>query len=257
MTPSLRIMIVSGEPSGDAHAASLVGALREVAPQIQFDFFGSTGAQTRASGVDSIVNADELAILGLWEIGRALPKFWRALGDLKAAANERKPDAVILVDWPDFNLRLARWLHRRGFRVIYYISPQLWAWRSYRSRNIERDVDLLLSILPFEKDWYAARGMTHVEYVGHPLTGGVRERYNRAEFCRRHDLDPTKPIIALLPGRRHRGRQRYRNFGSCSARNAACDRLQRISSELAHARKFDYDRAFRPGEFDRAAPASD
>jgi len=197
-------MIVSGEPSGDAHAASLVGALREVAPQIQFDFFGSTGAQMRTSGVDSIVNADELAILGLWEIGRALPKFWRALGDLKAAANERKPDAVILVDWPDFNLRLARWLHRRGFRVIYYISPQLWAWRSYRSRNIERDVDLLLSILPFEKDWYAARGMTHVEYVGHPLTGEVRERYNRAEFCRRHDLDPTKPIIALLPGSRHK-----------------------------------------------------
>src|SRR6266404_1620691 len=138
MMSSLRIMIVAGEPSGDAHAASLVGALREVAPQTQIDFFGSTGAQMRAAGVDSVVNADELAILGLWEIGRALPKFWRALADLKAAASQRKPDAVILVDWPDFNLRLARWLHRRGFRVIYYVSPQLWAWRSYRSRNIER-----------------------------------------------------------------------------------------------------------------------
>jgi len=204
MTSMLRIMIVAGEPSGDAHAASLVRALGEVAPQTQFEFFGSTGAQMRAAGVDSVVNADELAILGLWEIGRALPKFWRALADLKSAANERKPDAVILVDWPDFNLRLARWLHRRGFRVIYYISPQLWAWRSYRSRNIERDVDLLLSILPFEKDWYAARGMTHVEYVGHPLTGEVRARYDRAEFCRRHDLNPARPIVALLPGSRHK-----------------------------------------------------
>jgi lipid-A-disaccharide synthase len=197
-------MIVSGEPSGDAHAASLVGALREVSPQTHFEFFGSTGAQMRAAGVDSVVNADELAILGLWEIGRALPKFWRALADLKSAANEKKPDAVILVDWPDFNLRLARWLHRRGFRVIYYISPQLWAWRSYRSRNIERDVDLLLSILPFEKDWYAARGMTHVEYVGHPLSGEVRARYDRAEFCRRNHLNPAKPIVALLPGSRHK-----------------------------------------------------
>ena len=204
MTSLLRIMIVSGEPSGDAHAASLVGALRQVSPQTQFDFFGSTGAQMRAAGVDSVVNADELAILGLWEIGRALPKFWRALADLKSAANERKPDAVILVDWPDFNLRLARWLHRRGFRVIYYISPQLWAWRSYRSRNIERDVDLLLSILPFEKKSYAARGMTHVEYVGHPLSGEVRARYDRAEFCRRNDLDPARSIVALLPGSRYK-----------------------------------------------------
>lgn len=197
-------MIVAGEPSGDAHAASLVRVLHEFSPRTQFEFFGSTGAQMRAAGVDSVVNADELAIMGLWEIGRALPKFWRALADLKAAASERKPDAVILVDWPDFNLRLARWLHRRSFKVIYYISPQLWAWRSYRSRSIERDVDLLLSILPFEKDWYAERGLTHVEYVGHPLTGEVRARYDRAEFCRRNDLDPSRPIVALLPGSRHK-----------------------------------------------------
>jgi lipid-A-disaccharide synthase len=201
---SLRLMIVAGEPSGDAHAASLVRALREAAPETQFEFFGSTGAQMRAAGVDSVVKADELAILGLWEIGRALPRFWQALSELKRAADKRKPHAVILVDWPDFNLRLARWLHRGGFRVIYYISPQLWAWRSYRTRNIRRDVNLLLSILPFEKEWYAAREMTHVEYVGHPLTGEVRPRYDRAEFCRRNDLDPSRPIVALLPGSRHK-----------------------------------------------------
>ena len=158
----------------------------------------------RAAGVDSIVNADQLAILGLWEVGRALPKFWQAFRELKAAAGERKPAAAILVDWPDFNLRLARWLHRHGVPVIYYISPQLWAWRSYRARNVRRDVDLLLSILPFEKDWYAARGMTHVEYVGHPLAGEVRALYDRREFCRRNDLDPSRSIIALLPGSRHK-----------------------------------------------------
>src|SRR5205085_11042829 len=85
-----------------------------------------------------------------------------------------------------------------------YISPQLWAWRAYRVRNIQRDVDLLLSILPFEKEWYAARGVTHVEYVGHPLTGEIRAVCDRAEFCLRHGLDPNKSLIALLPGSRHK-----------------------------------------------------
>src|SRR5437870_481246 len=140
---SMRLMLVAGEPSGDAHAAHLVSALREAAPGVGFEFFGSTGAQMRAAGVESIINADDLAILGLVEIGRALPKFWRAFGQLKQAAIQRQPDAVILVDWPDFNLKLARTLHRRGFRIIYYISPQLWAWRAYRVRSIRRDVDLL------------------------------------------------------------------------------------------------------------------
>jgi len=197
-------MIVPGEASADAHAAALVRALRQAAPEIQFEFFGSTGAQMRSMGVDSVVRRDDLAILGLWEIARALPKFWRAFGELKRAAVARKPDAVILVDWPDFNLRLAHWLHRRGFRVVYYISPQLWAWRPYRARSVRRDVDLLLSILPFEQDWYAARGMTRVEYVGHPLVGEVRASCGREEFCRHHSLDPTRPILALLPGSRHK-----------------------------------------------------
>src|SRR5205814_6311265 len=144
-----------------------------------------------------------LAIMGLWEVGRALPKFWRAFGELKQAAEQRKPVAAILVDWPEFNLRLARWLHHRRIPVIYYISPQLWAWRAYRVRNIQRDVDLLLSILPFEKEWYAARGVTHVEYVGHPLTGEIRAVCDRVEFCLRHGLDPSKSLIPLLRGSRH------------------------------------------------------
>src|SRR5258706_10459131 len=204
-TPNqLSLMIVAGEASGDAHAASLVRSLRATATGIEFDFFGATGARMRAAGVDSIVNTDELAILGLWEIGRALPKFWRAFGSLKRTAIDRKPDAVVLVDWPDFNLRLARWLHSRGVQVIYYISPQLWAWRSYRVHSVQRDVDLLLSILPFEKEWYAARGMTQGEYVGHPLTGQVRARYDLAEVCRRNDFDPSRPLVALLPGSRHK-----------------------------------------------------
>src|SRR5436190_3633742 len=197
-------MIVAGEPSGDAHAAALVNALREISPGIQLDLFGGTGPLMRAAGVESVTHTDDLAILGLLEIGRALPRFWRAYAALKTAAAERKPDAVILLDWPDFNLRLARVLHRRGLKIVYYISPQLWAWRSYRVRNIRRDVDLLLTILPFEPDWYAERSVSHVEFVGHPLSGEVRPRYGREEFCRRNSLDPSRPIVSLLPGSRHK-----------------------------------------------------
>ena len=202
MSEHRRLMIVAGEPSGDAHAAALIKALRAEAPETNFELFGATGALMREAGVESIVRSDDLAIMGLVEIAQALPKFWRAYKALKQAAIERRPEAVILVDWPDFNLRLARALHRQGLRIVYYISPQLWAWRSHRVRSIRRDVDLLLAILPFEPDWYKARQVEHVEFVGHPLVGEVVARYNREEFCRRHGLDASRPIIALLPGSR-------------------------------------------------------
>lgn len=202
-----RLMIVAGEPSGDAHAAALVHALRNEHSS-HLEFLGATGPLMRAAGVNSIVQSDDLAIMGLVEVSRVLPKFWRTYKLLRQAALEQTLDAVILVDWPDFNLRLARTLHRRGVRVVYYISPQLWAWRSYRKRSIGRDVDLLLSILPFEKEWYSDRGIEHVEFVGHPLAGEVKARYDRAEFCRQTRLDPKLPIISLLPGSRRKELER-------------------------------------------------
>jgi lipid-A-disaccharide synthase len=198
-------MIVAGEPSGDAHAAALVRALREHGG---FDLFGATGPLMRDVGVETIVNSDELAIMGIVEVGLIFQKFIKAFRKLKAAAIEQAPDAVILVDWPEFNLRLASSLHRRGLKVIYYISPQLWAWRPRRIRNIKRDVDLLLSILPFETEWYKARDVDHVEFVGHPLSGEVKARFGREEFCRRNDLDPARPIVSFLPGSRIKELQR-------------------------------------------------
>src|SRR5687767_7949307 len=199
-------MIVAGEPSGDAHAAALVNALQKKSSQSEY--FGATGPLMRAAGVETVVNSDELAIMGILEVARVFPKFVAAFRRLKAAAIDRRPDAVILVDWPEFNLRLASSLHRRGLKVIYYISPQLWAWRPRRIDRINRDVDLLLSILPFEAEWYKARGMDHVEFVGHPLAGQVRPRINRKEFCEQHNLDPDKPIVAFLPGSRRKELQR-------------------------------------------------
>jgi len=200
-----KLMIVAGEPSGDTHAGALVKALRE---RDDFDLFGATGPLMRDAGVETIVNSDELAIMGIVEVGRVFQKFLKAFRKLKAAAIERSPDAVVLVDWPEFNLRLASSLHRRGLKVIYYISPQLWAWRPRRIRNIKRDVDLLLSILPFEAEWYKARDVDHVEFVGHPLSGEVKARFGRAEFFRRNDLDPARPIVSFLPGSRIKELQR-------------------------------------------------
>jgi len=198
-------MVVAGEPSGDAHAAALV---RELQQQADIDFFGATGPLMRDAGVETIVNSDELAIMGIVEVGRVFRKFLSAFRKLKAAAIERAPDAVILVDWPEFNLRLASTLHRRDLKVIYYISPQLWAWRARRVNNIKRDVDLLLSILPFEVDWYRAHAVEHVEFVGHPLAGEVKARFGREEFCRRNDLDPSRPVVSFLPGSRIKELQR-------------------------------------------------
>jgi lipid-A-disaccharide synthase len=199
---NLSLMIVAGEPSGDAHAAALVRALQDAAPTTRFEFFGSAGPLMRSAGVADVVRADDLAIIGILEVARVFPRFWQAFGKLKRAAIERRPAAVILVDWPEFNLRLAKALHRRGVRVIYYISPQLWAWRSYRIHSMRRNIDLLLSIMPFETEWFAAHGMPQVEYAGNPLAGKVQSRYDREEFCRQNDLDPARPIVALLPGSR-------------------------------------------------------
>jgi lipid-A-disaccharide synthase len=201
---SFRLMVVAGEESGDAHAASLVRHMRERAAGARFEFFGSTGARMREAGVESVVREDDLAITGLLEIARALPRFLSAYRSLKRAAVERKPDAVLLVDWPDFNLALARALHRRGIRVIYYISPQLWAWRSHRVRQVRRDVDLMLTILPFEREWYEARGVASVEFVGHPFAGASAPRLTREEFRARQRLDASHPTVALLPGSRRK-----------------------------------------------------
>jgi len=201
---AIRLMVVAGEESGDAHAAALVRQLRRQAPSARFEFFGAAGERMRAEGVEPVVRDEDLAITGLLEIARALPRFAAAYRALRRAAVGRRPDAVILVDWPDFNLALARALKRRGLRVVYYISPQLWAWRAYRVRQVRRDVDLLLTILPFEKDWYAARGYAGAEFVGHPLAGQVVAREGRAEFCARHGLDPARPVVSLLPGSRRK-----------------------------------------------------
>lgn len=199
----IKLMIVAGEASGDKHAAHLVEALRNMRPDLQFEIFGSGGEEMRTAGVETLIDARELAIMGALEVAAALPKFLRVFRALREAANQRKPDAVILVDFPEFNLRLAKKLKRDGHRVFYYISPQVWAWRSYRVKQIKRDVERMLVILPFEQAFYEQQGV-QVDYVGHPLLDSVKVTNSRSEFCHQNQLDETKKIIALLPGSRRK-----------------------------------------------------
>ena len=196
-------MLVAGEASGDKHGAALAFALRNQSAGREIELFGCGGKEMRAAGVETVVDSLKLGIIGIPEIVRALPKFYTAYRRLVSAANARQADAVVLIDWPDFNLKLARRLNREGFKIVYYISPQVWAWRKYRVRAIRRSVRRMLVILPFEEEFYRREGVA-VEYVGHPLSGAVRVTRSREEFARVHGLDVRRPIIALLPGSRQK-----------------------------------------------------
>jgi lipid-A-disaccharide synthase len=190
-------MFIAGEASGDAHAAELIKALRAQAPDVKI--FGAGGSKMKATGMEMSLDLTEHAVVGLIEVLKNYGKFRRIFWDLVGEAKKHKPDAVVLVDFPGFNLRFAAQMKNRGIKVIYYISPQLWAWHASRARQIERDVDLMLAIFPFEKDWYAKHApRLRVEFVGHPF----------AERIRREGEAPTEPrdkdFILLLPGSRER-----------------------------------------------------
>ncbi|MGH9764930.1 MAG: lipid-A-disaccharide synthase, partial [Blastocatellia bacterium] len=197
----LAVMIVAGEASGEKHGAALARALQELHAGVRI--FGAGGDEMRAAGVETLIDIRDLAIIGVPEIIRALPRFYTAYRTLVDAARSRRPDIVVLIDWPDFNLRLAKKLHRERLKIVYYISPQVWAWRKYRIRAIKRYVDRMLVILPFEAEFYRSHGV-EVDYVGHPLTAVVHVTGSREEFAARAGLDPSKPIIALLPGSRRK-----------------------------------------------------
>jgi lipid-A-disaccharide synthase len=157
----------------------------------------------RASGAELLVHANEVAVVGLVEVVRHLPDIRRRFKHLVAEAARRKPDAAILIDFPDFNLRLARELHRLGIPVFYFVSPQIWAWRTGRVKQIKKYVRKMIVIFPFEQEFYRGHGV-EVSYVGHPLAYEPPPQITREEFAAQHGLDPKKQWIALLPGSRRK-----------------------------------------------------
>ncbi|MEA3158825.1 MAG: lipid-A-disaccharide synthase [Gammaproteobacteria bacterium] len=195
----LRVGLVAGEASGDTLGADLIQALRRRAPDTQF--FGVAGPKMQAAGCETWEPAESLAVMGLFDVLRDLPRLVRLLARIKRMFLTARPDVFIGIDAPDTNLRLARSLHAAGIPTVQYVSPQVWAWRQGRARKIRESVDLVLCLLPFEKRFYDEHGI-RAEFVGHPLADAIPEQIDREAARRALGLDQKSSIVALLPGSR-------------------------------------------------------
>jgi len=192
-------MIVAGEASGDLHGGNLVREMRRIDPSLAF--YGVGGKGMRLAGVELLADAAEMAVVGLTEVVFKLAAILRVMRRLKASLREERPDLVILIDYPDFNLPLARAARKCGIRVLYYISPQVWAWRKDRITTIRDTVDRMAVILPFEEEFYRKAGV-EVSFVGHPLLDEVRKKYSRPEALKRFGLREDATTVGILPGSR-------------------------------------------------------
>lgn len=195
----LKILLSCGEASGDLYAGALVEALRRRDPDIQV--FGLGGAKFAAAGGELIEDFHGLSVTGLVEALKVVPRSLKTLRKLVRSAQERTPDALVLIDYPDFNFFLMRRIKRLGIPVIYYVTPQLWAWRPRRIAGMKRNVDRVLPIFPFEAAWYQRHGID-VRFVGHPLIDLARPKQSREAFLQGLKLDPARRVMALLPGSR-------------------------------------------------------
>jgi lipid-A-disaccharide synthase len=194
-----KIFLSAGEASGEHYGTLLISALRDLLPNA--DFFGLGGKRMEALGFRPIVRSEDVAVMGITEVLRHLPHIYREYRRLRASIAEEKPAAAILIDFPDVNLSLAKHLSRQGVPVIYFVSPQLWAWKKHRIRSVQRYVDRMLVIFPFEERFYHDRGVD-AEFVGHPLAELLAPSISREDFARQSGLDPSKAWVGLLPGSR-------------------------------------------------------
>jgi lipid-A-disaccharide synthase len=195
----MRVMISCGEPSGDLYAGALAAEILALDPSASITGFG--GDRLAAAGARLVENFSGLSVTGLLEVVRLLPRTYAAYRRLLAAADAARPDVFVAIDFPDFNFALARAMKKRGVPVVYYISPQLWAWRSGRMKTMQRVVDRVLVIFPFEEEIYR-KARVPVQWVGHPLFDVQPPHQPRGAFLPEVGLDPSRPVVALLPGSR-------------------------------------------------------
>jgi len=196
------IMIVAGEASGDMHGAGLVAAMTALDPELHFSGVGDQALA--AQGVEILYPSRQLAVVGIIEVLSHWREIRAALNGLTRQLKDKRPSLLILIDFPDFNLILAKRAKKLGIPIFYYISPQVWAWRSGRVRTIARLVDKLAVILPFEEKFYASRGVLQVEFVGHPLVDAVKPDFQSGEFRKQYGIEPHATVIGILPGSRRR-----------------------------------------------------
>jgi lipid-A-disaccharide synthase len=192
-------MIVTGEASGDLHGAHVVKEINKIFPTA--NCYGIGGEKMQQQGVELHTNVSELSVVGLIEVLKHYPRLRKLLNKTKNTLKSEKPDLLILIDSPDFNLPLAKVAKQYGIKVLYYISPQIWAWRKSRIKLIQNYVDMMAVVFPFEKKFYVDAGVP-VEYVGHPLIKAANATIDKSDFYRSHQLDPNKKLIGLFPGSR-------------------------------------------------------
>jgi len=196
---SKKILMVAGEVSGDLHGALLMEAIHHIDPEVHF--FGVGGERLARGGMKLLYPSQSLSVVGITEVLFKIRSILKALRGLKQSLDQERPDLAILIDFPDFNLRLAKIAHRKGIPILYYISPQVWAWRPKRVKLIAQWVKKVVVLFPFEVPIYEAAGVD-VEWVGHPLLDIVKPTLSKEVAFQRFGLDPKRRIIALLPGSR-------------------------------------------------------
>ncbi len=199
MADHKQVMIIAGEASGDHHAARLVEELHKLNPDVAFSGIG--GEQMRAAGVETLVDSAEMAVMGLVEVLANYRFLKGVLERMKNELRDNRPDLLILVDYPGFNLRLAETARELNIKVLYYISPQVWAWKKKRVFKIKKLVDMMAVVFPFEIACYDKVGVP-VEFVGHPLVDEVKSDYTRQQILQELGLDPARPVLGLFPGSR-------------------------------------------------------
>lgn len=219
-----RIMISAGEASGDMHAANVVNALRR--HDSQLEFYGMGGAQMQDAGVDLLVDCSDIAVMGIIEVLLKYRSIMAALKILKNSLAENPPDLLILVDYQEFNNKLADHAKSLGVKVLFYIGPQVWAWRQHRVHQIGKRVDMMAVILPFEEAFYRDANVP-VRFVGNPLADEVKPNKDKARCMHEYGLDRGRRVIGLLPGSRRSEIKRI-----LPLQLAAADRLQRSKPEL-------------------------
>jgi lipid-A-disaccharide synthase len=221
----LRVGLVAGESSGDTLGADLIHALRRHAPDTEF--FGIAGPKMQAAGCEVWEPAESLAVMGLFEVLRHLPRLLRLRARIRALFLAAKPDVFVGIDAPEFNLRLARDLRAAGIPTVQYVSPQVWAWRQGRARSIHESVDLVLCLLPFEKRFYDEHGM-RAEFVGHPLADAIPMTVDRQAARTALEIDANAQVVALLPGSRSGEVARLAEEFAATARWLAVQRPQLV-----------------------------
>jgi lipid-A-disaccharide synthase len=225
MPASLRVGLVAGEASGDTLGADLIHALRRLAPDVEF--FGVAGPKMQAAGCEVWEPSESLAVMGLFEVLRDLPRLVRLLARIRDRFLAARPDVFVGIDAPDTNLRLARRLHAAGIPTVQYVSPQVWAWRQGRARSMRESVDLVLCLLPFEKSFYDEHGIP-AEFVGHPLADAIPMKVDRQAARAALKIDPEAQVVALLPGSRRGEVTRLARDFAATARWLAARRPQLV-----------------------------